>query len=291
MIRFYWERLWQCDDGHASVGHAATCLCLPFPKEHGGRQRWWRWRTSVRQARARKGRGRDQQARAREGLMGKRPRCNPPQPRQTSSWRHREEQAELATQQLTRRLTRELMEAPRGHASQSRKGVRAENVGGRTPWCSTGSTAHLPRGRTGAYGRGSRSDSEPQRDDNLILYLYVVNFSVVVASRLRAAGAARARMYTKLNSQPVDLSCGVEYKKMFVNQRTSRCSSRTPTLPKISCASYDIANRTTKSRNPTISRPPRQYRTNRRVVMQMLSRIRAVVERECVCCEQFDPKG
>ncbi len=53
---------------------------------------------------------------------------------------------------------------------------------------------------TGAYGRGSRSDSEPEpheRDDNLILYLYVVNFSVVlVASRLRAA-AVRGRACTR----------------------------------------------------------------------------------------------
>ena len=61
----------------------------------------------------------------------------------------------------------------------------------------------------------------------------------------------RHRKYPQYHSLSRDIGTGARYRRP----------------PTISCASYDIANRPTKSRILTISRPPRQYRTNRRVVM------------------------
>ena len=62
----------------------------------------------------------------------------------------------------------------------------------------------------------------------------------------------RHRKYPQYHSLSRDIGTGARYRRP----------------PAISCASHDIANRPTKSRILTISRPPRQYRTNRGVVME-----------------------
>ena len=70
----------------------------------------------------------------------------------------------------------------------------------------------------------------------------------------------RHRKYPQYHSLSRDIGTGARYRRP----------------PAISCASHDIANRPTKSRILTISRPPRQYRTNRGVVMHVV-RVACVV--------------
>ena len=64
-------------------------------------------------------------------------------------------------------------------------------------------------------------------------------------------GGPRHRTYPRYHSLSRDIGTGARYRRP----------------PAISCASYDIANRPTKSRILTMTRPPRQYRTHRGVVM------------------------
>ena len=74
----------------------------------------------------------------------------------------------------------------------------------------------------------------------------------IVGLRTISPRGPRHRNYPRYHSLSRDIGTGARYRRP----------------PTISCASYDIANRPTKSRILTISRPPRQYRTNRGVVMK-----------------------
>ena len=74
----------------------------------------------------------------------------------------------------------------------------------------------------------------------------------------------RHRKYPQYHSLSRDIGTGARYRRP----------------PAISCASHDIANRPTKSRILTISRPPRQYRTNRGVVMEERDREESFLESE-----------
>ena len=75
----------------------------------------------------------------------------------------------------------------------------------------------------------------------------------IVGLRTISPRGPRHRNYPRYHSLSRDIGTGARYRRP----------------PAISCASHDIANRPTKSRILTISRPPRQYRTNRGVVKML----------------------